>query len=119
MSEDVPGSAFRELLATLSHAHRHRIAHCDIKAENVLIDQRFNIKLVDFGCARYLVDEDGEPLSYSIEEAVGTPKCHPPEIVNGESPHYCPDALDVFAVGCFLFELVMKVEPFKSSHFQD
>lgn len=47
---------FRQVLSALRHLHAHRITHCDIKSENILMDSKFNIKLVDFGYARYLVD---------------------------------------------------------------
>jgi serine/threonine protein kinase len=47
---------FRQLLTVLKSIHTRRIAHCDIKSENVLLDSKFNIKIVDFGYARYFVD---------------------------------------------------------------
>lgn len=52
---------------------------------------------------------------------MGTIKCNAPEITNkltgkGE---YSAQAIDTFAAGCFLFELVMKAEPFKSSDMKD
>jgi serine/threonine protein kinase len=47
---------FRQLISALRHIHSRRIAHCDIKSENILMDSKFNLKLVDFGYARYFVN---------------------------------------------------------------
>lgn len=36
--------------------HGSRIAHRDIKTENILIDEHMNLKLADFGCSSYFID---------------------------------------------------------------
>lgn len=47
-------------------------------------------------------------------------KCNAPELMNGlGKSEYQADSIDVFAAGCFLFELVMKTEPFKSTDIKD
>lgn len=50
---------------------------------------------------------------------VGTMKTNAPEIVNCLSEKIYPDGLDLFSVGCVLFEMRMGSVPFKSSHFED
>lgn len=40
---------FKQLLAAVGHLHRNRIAHRDIKIENLLLDDHYNLKLADFG----------------------------------------------------------------------
>jgi serine/threonine protein kinase len=89
--------------------HSRSIAHCDIKSENILLDFKFNLKLVDFGCARQLADELCRPIIYQNSSAVGSIKCNAPELLNimGKGT-YQGDEVDIFAAGCFLFELVMK-----------
>lgn len=50
--------------------------------------------------------------------AVGSPQTNAPEITNC-SHEYFGDDVDVFAIGCVLFYMVMKTLPFKSSNFKD
>jgi serine/threonine protein kinase len=100
--------------------HSRRIAHCDVKSENVLLDARFNLKIVDFGCARYSLDEHANPIPYDDADGIGSLKCNAPELVAHLTKGvYQADSIDVFAAGCFLFELVMKCEPFKSADIKD
>jgi serine/threonine protein kinase len=107
-------------MSAMRHIHSRRIAHCDIKSENVLLDSKFNVKIVDFGYARYFVDESCLPINYSLSDGVGSIKCNAPELINKiGNGEYQAHALDVFAAGCFLFELLMKAEPFKSSDVKD
>jgi hypothetical protein len=51
---------------------------------------------------------------------VGSVKCNAPELIaNVSKGIYHAETIDVFAAGCFLFELVMKCEPFKSADIKD
>lgn len=52
-SEKTARYIFKQLISAMKHLHNRRIAHCDIKTENVLLDSKMNIKIADFGYARY------------------------------------------------------------------
>ena len=81
-SEKSARHIFRQLTSALRHIHSHRIAHCDIKSENILLDSKFNVKVVDFGYARYFLDENSLPIHYDASDAVGSIKCNAPELTN-------------------------------------
>lgn len=97
-----------------------RIAHCDLKSENILLDSKFNVKVVDFGYARYFVNENLQPITYDNSDGVGSIKCNAPELLSNLGKNeYQGDSVDIFAAGCFLFELLMKTQPFKTSDVKD
>lgn len=87
-SERTARHIFRQLLSAMRHIHSRRIAHCDIKSENVLLDSKFNVKVVDFGYARYFQDEHSLPITYDVCDAVGSIKCNAPELTNKLAKEY-------------------------------
>ncbi|KAL7561235.1 hypothetical protein ACA910_004156 [Epithemia clementina (nom. ined.)] len=68
-----------QLVLALEHLHRHGIVHRDIKAENILLDRRGHLVLIDFGTAKDLVLTD-----LNGPEFVGTPDFMSPEAVTGD-----------------------------------
>lgn len=66
---------FRQLAETVSYLHSERICHLDIKPENILVNTRQHIKLIDFGLSKRalkngLVEGYGGSVNYTAPEAV-------------------------------------------------
>ena len=84
--------------------HKKRIAHRDIKLDNVLInqilagDQEFDVRVADFGLAVFMTDNN-----HTLTERCGTPCYVAPEILRGEGYN---TKCDIFSVGSILFNLV-------------
>jgi len=74
---------FLEVLSAVSHAHANLIVHRDIKPSNILVDEKGDPKLLDFGIARIL-DATADPGI--TQERSMTPGYASPEQVRGLSP---------------------------------
>jgi non-specific serine/threonine protein kinase len=85
----------RQILAALEHAHDHGIIHRDLKPENVVITPDGTVKLMDFGLARHLSNNDEEPF------LTGTVLYLAPEQARGQAG----DArTDLYSFGVLLYE---------------
>lgn len=96
-----------DLLQALYYLHSKRIAHRDVKLENLLCVNTtwpLNVKLADFGFANYV--NASEPILSSF---VGTPYYIAPEMLRGH-PHGRP--VDIWASGVVLYILLSGKFPF-------
>ena len=104
-----------ELVATLAGAmqaaHQGGIVHRDLKPANVLLTGDGTPKISDFGLARRL--EGGTGLTQS-GVAVGTPSYMAPEQARGQT-HAVRPAVDVYALGAILYELLTGRPPFRAA----
>ncbi len=98
-----------QALAGIEEAHLAGVVHADLKADNIILDQRRAgvdvVKIVDFGIAR-LVTGVRDPDDRSIS---GTPEYMAPEVISGAPPSF---ASDIYAVGIILYELLAYKTPF-------
>ncbi|MEV0974756.1 serine/threonine-protein kinase [Microtetraspora glauca] len=94
----------------LAAAHAEGVVHRDIKPGNILLDGTTGqVRLTDFGVAR-IVHGPGLTQTTSI---IGTPAYLPPEVADGSAP---TPAVDVYAVGLILYELLAGRPPFVGDH---
>lgn len=98
----------QQLLAALKYLHDQDIAHRDIKPENLMLDENFDLKLIDFGFATHFEKERKN------KTIVGTLGYISPEINHGRC--YYPHKADVFATGVSLFILFAGYPPFQEAH---
>lgn len=75
LSTGVALCIFKEIAETVSYLHSNRICHLDIKPENILINRKNKIKLIDFGMAQKalkngLVEAYGGSMNYASPEAM-------------------------------------------------
>lgn len=103
---------FRQTLDALHYVHTRRIAHCDIKPENIFAtrdpyNRRLVIaKLIDFGICRNL-----DPPFELQQQITGDPRYMAPEqqVLNGPMDH----RVDLYALGMTMYEVLTKRHPFE------
>nr|XP_056721756.1 death-associated protein kinase 2 [Euleptes europaea] len=107
LSEEEATQFIKQILDGVSYLHTKKIAHFDLKPENImLLDKNIpipHIKLIDFGLAHEI--EDG----VEFKNIFGTPEFVAPEIVNYE-PLGLP--ADMWSIGVITYILLSGASPF-------
>ncbi|HHE71458.1 MAG TPA: serine/threonine protein kinase, partial [Chloroflexi bacterium] len=97
----------RQVCAGVGEAHRAGIVHCDLKPQNILVNENGQVKVTDFGIARAArAEEEGDA---HVEVVWGSPHYLSPEQARGEHP---TPASDVYSIGIVLYEMLAGVPPF-------
>jgi BR serine/threonine kinase len=100
---DVAMPIFRQIIYGLEFLHSHAICHRDIKPENILLDQFNDVKIGDFGFARWMKRN-------VADTSCGSPHYAAPEVVRGIP--YDGRAADIWSCGVVLFALLAGRLPF-------
>src|SRR5438105_15185745 len=93
---------------TVHYAHEHHILHRDIKPGNILLDQKGEPHLTDFGLARLVETESTVTRTL---EVMGTPSYMAPEQAVGNNEAVTSMA-DVYGLGAVFYQLLTGQPPF-------
>lgn len=109
---------FLKITAAVEKAHRNSVIHRDVKPNNILVDHEGEPKLLDFGIAK-IVRQENDPLQLtSSNQQRLTPISASPEQVRGEAVTMLTD---IYGLGVVLYELMTGAKPheFETSHPSD
>ena len=97
------------------HTSEPKIAHCDIKSGNVLLDKdNDNAKLSDFGLSAVKNTAEASRSSAAAPPGQGTPRYSAPEVLRGELLTMSQLLMaDIYSLAIVAFEVVAEEEPFE------
>ena len=95
----------KQIFNAVNYLHSNNIAHLDIKLDNILINKKLEIRIIDFGFAIY------DPNKSLNNFFGGTPNYMSPEIVLKRP--YVSYLSDIWSLGILIFKLFCNEYPFK------
>lgn len=96
-----------QILRAVQHAHDKGIVHRDIKPQNIILLSTGNIKVTDFGIARFSRSE----TKTLTEQAIGSVHYIAPEQAKGE---FTDEKADIYSLGVVLYEMLAGTVPFEA-----
>jgi len=101
---------FRQAVEGLAHCHERRVAHHDVKLENMLLAPGQTLRLSDFGLSQRLHPTD------TISSFAGSPLYMAPEIFSLQAHD---ERVDVWSLGICLYVMVTGTFPFLANTYED
>ncbi|PHU19733.1 Mitogen-activated protein kinase kinase kinase YODA [Capsicum chinense] len=101
--EQIISSYTRKILSGLVYLHDSNIAHRDIKAENILVNSKGEIKLADFGMAKHI------KACSLMDSFKGSSYWMAPEVFKDTGG--CNVAVDIWSLGCTVLEMATAKPP--------
>ena len=102
LEEGVAAFVFSQILSAIKYMHEWNISHWDIKPQNILLDEFFNVKVSDFGSCEIIM----RPDRWSITRK-GTRSFMAPEVLSLDSLEpYDPKKSDIYSLGVTLHSMI-------------
>ena len=102
---------FKQIFDAMDYIHKRKMAHRDIKLENILMTKNYEIKIIDFGFGMY------NPHNKPQDFFCGTPNYMPPEIAFKKP--YNGQQADLWSLGVLVYKMFCADFPFKGKNEKD
>lgn len=104
LHEDEARHLFQQIISGVQYCHHHMIVHRDLKLENLILDSKHNVKIVDFGLGYFMRD------GHFLNRSCGSPNYAAPELICRQL--YAGPEVDVWSCGVILYALLCGRLPF-------
>jgi serine/threonine protein kinase len=104
---------FSQMLEAVGYVHEQNLVHRDIKPSNFMINQKGQVKLLDFGIAKTTNVTSSEYTQTGTGIQMGTPLYMSPEQV--KSSKEVGASSDIYSLGVVLWQMVMGKKPYDSN----
>ncbi len=104
---------FREIAKGLSHAHSKGVAHRDLKPSNIIISQKGEVKIIDFGIASASEEREKDETKVALTQTgltMGTPAYMAPEQLR--DMRLATYQSDIYSLGIILHEMLTGYRPY-------
>ncbi|VAH85274.1 unnamed protein product [Triticum turgidum subsp. durum] len=108
LQEDEARRIFQQIISGVEYCHRNMVVHRDLKPENLLLDSKYNVKLVDFGLSNVMHD------GHFLKTSCGSLNYAAPELISGNL--YAGPEVDVWSCGVILYALLCGKVPFEDDN---
>ena len=88
----------------IQYLHSKKIAHRDIKLDNIMVNENYDVKIIDFGFSLFTTNNK------KLNLHCGTPSYMAPELVAKKD--YLGQPVDVWALGVLLYKMLTGYYPF-------
>ncbi|XP_072997302.1 CBL-interacting protein kinase 29-like [Typha latifolia] len=105
--EDLARRYFQQLISAVGFCHARGVFHRDLKLENLLLDEKGDLKVTDFGLSAQVDQIRNDGLFHTL---CGTPAYVAPDILSKKG--YDADKVDIWSCGVILFLLIAGYLPF-------
>lgn len=99
---------FKDIVIAIEYCHSMNVVHRDIKLDNILIDLRGNVKIIDFGFSAI------EKSNQLLDTHCGTLSYMAPEVIRKRDYHGPP--ADIWALGVVLYAMLFGYYPFRGEN---
>ncbi len=107
INEKIIDRVILQVKEAISCLHKYDIIHRDIKSSNILVFDKKNVKISDFGVSKLLEN------NVFARSSIGTPYYMSPAIVRGDKYSF---NVDYWALGCLIYKMVTNKYPFEAEN---
>ena len=110
LNEEDASIIFYQIVNGVEYLHNNLICHRDLKLENILIDKKKNVKIIDYNLSNFFLESNG----CILKTPCGSPYYAAPEMIKNKS--YNAKSVDIWSIGIILYVILCGFLPFEDKN---